>query len=98
MPLPALAVALLALSGSVAVAEPSQLTFAASPPGGLVLVFDDEVYGDHEDDGDDVIRPGDHDHGYGDDENNDSDDSAHGPDDDDDDGWDVDPLNRSERA
>jgi hypothetical protein len=96
MPFAALAFAFLVLSSPSAPAfagEPSKQTLMPQTSGSLMLAFDDEAYGDRDDD--DSVSPNDRDDRYGDDD--DEDDSAHGPDDEDD-GWDIDPYQRSERA
>lgn len=100
MPFAVLAVALLMLSALPASADPAETDIRAtrSLPAGVTLAFDDDVYGERGD-GDDLRgQPEDRDFLYGDDNDDSDDDSANAPDDDDDDGWDVDPLNRSERA
>lgn len=97
MPFAALAVALLVLAGPVGTAAAGDLSkpsLAQPVPVSLLLAFDDNVYGDRDDDEDDNASPDNFNYGDNDD---DEDDSAHGPGDDDD-GWDIDPYERSERA
>lgn len=102
MPFAAFAVAFLILSAAIASsdasADPTKPVLVRSQSANVILALDDEVYGDRDDGDDEGAQPDDHEPSYGDDDDGDSDnDSANGPDDDDD-GWDVDPLNRSERA
>jgi hypothetical protein len=91
MPLLALAAALLILSGS------TDLTPAlAQPAGNLILAFDDEAYGDKDEDDTSTREPEDRGFNLYDDDTDEDGDSAHGPDDDD--GWDIEEFERSERA
>lgn len=98
MPYVVFAVALLVLSGPIdsgALAASSKPALAHAAPGELLLAFDDEVYGDRDDD--ESVDPDNYGSGYGDDQDDDQDDSARNRDDDDD-GWDIDEYGRSERA
>ena len=100
MPYLVLAVALLVLSGPVnsgPLGTPTNPRITQTTPSPLILAFDDEVYGESDNDDDDTLDPDDRDYSYGDDGDDDDDDSAHGPDNDDD-GWDMDEYERSERA
>lgn len=98
MPYVVLAVALLVLSGPIdsgSFADSSKSALSQADQGKLLLAFDDEVYGDRNDD--ESVDPDNYGYGYGDDEDDDGDDSARNRDDDDD-GWDIDEYERSERA
>jgi hypothetical protein len=108
MPLAARTVALLMLLGPFAAlpafANPAMpgVHSARSLPAYVILAFDDDVFGEGPDFGDrrddDDARGPSEDRGYGDDDDHSDDDSAIAPNDDDDEGWDIDPLDRSERA
>jgi hypothetical protein len=98
MPYLVLAVALLVLSGPIdsgSFAASSRPALAHAAHGELLLAFDDEAYGDRNDD--ESVDPDNYGSGYGDDEDDDQDDSARNHEDDDD-GWDIDEYERSERA
>lgn len=82
----ALAVALLILS--LPFGAPSQPALAQQASGNLILAFDDNIYGDEDDDSDDYDD-------RSDDERDGDDDSAYGPDDD---GWDVEEYERTINA
>jgi hypothetical protein len=90
MPVLAFAVALTILSAPLH-SNPA----VAQPTGAPMLAFDDEVYGDRDDD---ALEEGPDERSFNfyDEEDDDEDSSAHGPDDDD--GWDVEEFERSERA
>ncbi|MCC7252470.1 hypothetical protein [Hyphomicrobium sp.] len=95
MPFVALAVALLVMSSA-----PDQMSTPVQAAQASVLpAFDDETYGDRDDDERQDTDPNDPRFNYyydNEDGNGDEGDSAHGPDDDD--GWDLDDYPRSERA
>lgn len=99
MPLPALAAVLFISGGFLSSARDfaTDLISTVSSPAAVVLAFDDEAYDDRADE-DENAEPIDPDFNYYDRDREDEGPSAHAPDDDDDDGWDVDPLNKSEWA
>jgi hypothetical protein len=103
MPMPALVALLVMLSGvfashAMAACSSNAGTALASSVAGVVLALDDETYSDRYDQDDESAVPEDRDFNYFErDEEDDGGNSAHAPDDDDD-GWDIDPLNRSEWA
>jgi hypothetical protein len=95
MPFAALALALLVLSGPAAAHDAAKSSLLPATSQSLMLAFDDEAYGNRNDDDEESVPPADRDYGY--DNDDDGDDSAHGPADDDD-GWDIDEYEHSERA
>lgn len=103
MPMPALVALLVMLSGvfashAMAACASNAGAPLASSVAAVVLAHDDEAYGNRYDEDDENAAPEDRDFNYfGRDEEDDGGNSAHAPDDDED-GWDIDPLNRSEWA
>ena len=101
MPMPALVALMVMLSGvfashALAACTPDTGMPFTSSVAAVVLALDDEAYSNRYDDDNESAGPEDRDFNYyrrDEDEGN----SVQGPDDDDD-GWDIDPLNRSEWA
>lgn len=102
MPMPALVALLVMFSGvftshAMAACSSNAGVPLASSVAAVVLALDDEAYSDRYDE-DESAGPENRDFNYyGRDDEDDEGNSANAPDDDDD-GWDIDPLNRSEWA